>query len=235
MKKWTEEEFKNAIELNKIGYQYYEIASKLLRTERSIKNKLNKNGFFTNEKTYKEKKSCLCCNKEFISFKSENRKFCSSSCSSIINNHLHPKKIKKENTKKEILNHNNKCKNCNIDLKYSHRIFCSRNCQTEFQRKEKYEYFIDNPNDFIKNNFHPKKWLKNTILEEQNNKCKICGCINEWNDKKLIFVLDHIDGKASNNKRENLRLICPNCDSQTDTYKSKNKNSERSYRKKYYE
>jgi len=44
---------------------------------------------------------------------------------------------------------------------------------------------------------------------------------------KLVFVLDHIDGDASNNKRENLRLICPNCDSQTDTFKSKNKFSTR--------
>ena len=47
-----------------------------------------------------------------------------------------------------------------------------------------------------------------------------------------MFVLDHIDGNADNNNRENLRLICPNCDSQLDTYKSKNKNSARAkYRK----
>lgn len=50
-----------------------------------------------------------------------------------------------------------------------------------------------------------------------------------WNDKELIFILDHIDGDASNNKRNNFRLICPNCDSQLDTYKSKNKNGSRYY------
>ena len=41
--------------------------------------------------------------------------------------------------------------------------------------------------------------------------------------------VDHIDGNASNNRRDNLRCICPNCDSQLDTYKSKNKNGARYY------
>lgn len=51
-----------------------------------------------------------------------------------------------------------------------------------------------------------------------------------WNNKTLNFILDHIDGNAANNHKENLRLICPNCDSQLDTYKSKNKNSARTFR-----
>ncbi len=53
---------------------------------------------------------------------------------------------------------------------------------------------------------------------------------SKYINKHLNFVLDHIDGNASNNRENNLRLICPNCDSQLDTYKSKNKNSARQYR-----
>ena len=51
--------------------------------------------------------------------------------------------------------------------------------------------------------------------------------------ERVSFILDHIDGHASNNKRDNLRCICPNCDSQLDTYKSKNKNGDRYYYRYY--
>ena len=70
---------------------------------------------------------------------------------------------------------------------------------------------------------------KNDILKEQGGVCAICGMKPEWNGKELIFIIDHIDGFASHNYRDNLRCICPNCDSQLDTYKSKNKHGERIY------
>ena len=75
--------------------------------------------------------------------------------------------------------------------------------------------------------------FRNYILEQQNHCCAICGMPDEWNNKPLVFVLDHINGDASYSARENLRLICPNCDSQLDTFKSKNKNSARTKRKEF--
>ena len=55
------------------------------------------------------------------------------------------------------------------------------------------------------------------------NKCDICN-IATWNNKPLSLHLDHIDGNPKNNLVSNLRLLCPNCHSQTDTYCGKNVN-----------
>lgn len=63
------------------------------------------------------------------------------------------------------------------------------------------------------------------ILNEQSGKCSCCKITKFWNGKPLIFELDHIDGDNKNNKRKNLRLICPNCHSQTKTWRGRNINS----------
>lgn len=49
-----------------------------------------------------------------------------------------------------------------------------------------------------------------------------CGLKTEWNGKKLVLQVDHIDGDFSNNRKENLRFLCPNCHSQTETFGTKN-------------
>lgn len=67
------------------------------------------------------------------------------------------------------------------------------------------------------------KTVKKEILKLQDSKCKSCGIENLWNGKELMFVLDHIDGNWRNNSPSNVRLICPNCNSQTDTFGVKNK------------
>jgi len=50
----------------------------------------------------------------------------------------------------------------------------------------------------------------------------------------MPLVLDHVDGNSENNKLENFRLVCGNCDMQLPTYKNKNKGNGRHYRMKRY-
>ena len=62
----------------------------------------------------------------------------------------------------------------------------------------------------------------------------MCALPDVWLDKPLTFIVDHVDGDSENNSRENLRLLCPNCDSQLATYKSRNRGNGRHNRRKRY-
>lgn len=193
---------------------------------------------------YKErkKKYCLACGKEL---KRGQTKFCSSSCNAKYNNHKRGKMSEeiKEKIRQTWLNKKQSkenvvipklpkkacyCMNCNRELKGTQKKFCSSSCSSEYRHKIAYEHFLDGGDEFLSGGYTPKNF-KQDILKEQNYECAIegCHCKPEWNGKPLVFVLDHIDGDASNNRRNNLRMICPNCDSQLDTFKSKNKNSSR--------
>lgn len=65
-----------------------------------------------------------------------------------------------------------------------------------------------------------KRLIKAGIKKKQ---CETCGNIGQWMGKPLTIELDHIDGDRSNHRIENLRMLCPNCHSQTDTFRSKNR------------
>ena len=66
--------------------------------------------------------------------------------------------------------------------------------------------------------------LKIRLINENRleYKCAICGNTGTWNNKELILQLDHINGINNDNRIENLRFLCPNCHSQTDTFSGKN-------------
>ena len=77
-------------------------------------------------------------------------------------------------------------------------------------------------------------YVRDYLYEQQEGRCAICGIEDQWNGVTLALIVDHINGDASNNRRENLRLICPNCDSQLPTFKARNRGSGRYYRRSRY-
>jgi hypothetical protein len=81
---------------------------------------------------------------------------------------------------------------------------------------------------------HQGHYIREYLAAEQSGRCAICGAANTWLGQPLSLVLDHIDGNPTNNRRENLCLVCPNCDSQLPTYKSRNLGKGRHYRRQRY-
>jgi hypothetical protein len=63
-----------------------------------------------------------------------------------------------------------------------------------------------------------RRLIKEGVLE---NKCVLCGLGPIWNGKPLSLTLDHENGTSDDNRRENLRILCPNCHSQTPTFAGK--------------
>jgi hypothetical protein len=55
------------------------------------------------------------------------------------------------------------------------------------------------------------------------NECSLCGQLPEFNGKPLVMILDHINGVYDDHRLINLRLLCPNCNSQQDTFGSRNR------------
>jgi len=72
----------------------------------------------------------------------------------------------------------------------------------------------------IKNSSYCRTHLKYYLLKFKllKNKCYECGLKNEWMGKNLVMILDHINGINNDNRIENLRMLCPNCNSQQKTF-----------------
>lgn len=66
--------------------------------------------------------------------------------------------------------------------------------------------------------------LKQRLINEGllEYKCAICG-LTQWQNKPIVLQLDHINGINNDHRLNNLRFLCPNCHSQTETYAGRNK------------
>lgn len=204
-------------------------------TKRTLRNICNKYGIdlsvfdtkLTPEKYYENPKYCQQCGK-IIPYEKRINKFCSSSCAATYNNtgRVRIKKTdKKLSEKQQVSKEKHYCLFCGKELtKYHQEKFCSQKCQLEQTHKKFIERWKNGDESGLKGEYGISSHIRRYLFEKYNNKCQCCGWgeINQYTGKYPLEI-HHIDGDYTNNKEENLQLLCPNCHSLTETYKAHNK------------
>ena len=167
---------------------------------------------------------CLNCGKEIevpIGWKGHRNKFCSQSCAASYNNLNRNKKI-------------NVCEHCGKEL--NNKSHKNKYCSFECQHNHEYEEYIKRWNSGEENGLRGKydvsSHIRRYLFEKYDNKCQLCG----WGMEnpithKIPLQIHHINGDCTNNKEENLQLLCPNCHSLTETFGRLNENSKRIFRR----
>ena len=164
------------------------------------------------------------------------KKFCNSKCSALYSNY-HSELLKKCKRGPKTGNYTshgcvNICRNCGKVI--SGEKFCNMSCKCEYDRdRQIFKWLCGELSGTCPSG--AKSYVKFWALRNSKFSCSACG----WNKlnpytRNSTLEVDHIDGDSSNNASENIRILCPNCHSLTSTYKGSNKNSCRTYRKKYY-
>jgi hypothetical protein len=162
---------------------------------------------------------CMCCSVS-LPYAKRSRKYCGRRCFG---------KENKRNMAERVATHveapalTGTCTFCKKDTENSKNGFCTI-CNTANIHRMCWR-----GTETAKTDRGRKKWL----LLTRENCCAVCRGL-EWLGKKIPLELDHIDGNHKNNVESNLRLICPNCHAQTETYKNKNKGKGRHFRKQRY-
>ena len=111
------------------------------------------------------------------------------------------------------------CGSCGKPIKPT-QYFCSYQCQQDedFRSRSDLANSTGNARDAWKTDHAIRRFL----LKTRPNQCVLCDGV-EWKNQPIPLVMDHINGNSDDWRLINLRLICPNCDAQTPTYKGKNK------------
>ena len=158
-------------------------------------------------------KHCLSCT-NILQFEKRLRyRFCSSSCAATYNNNEKPTR--------------RRCLCCDNLTGKGSKYYCSPKCMREFHWREKVDAILSS--GLIPSAPTGRKYF----LSKHGNICQICSRC-DWDGVPIPLVLDHINGNPDDWRIENLRLICPNCDALTPTYKGKNKGNGRASRRQRY-
>jgi len=77
---------------------------------------------------------------------------------------------------------------------------------------------------FVENSITDRRKIKLVLFRNEIKKkeCELCGQDENWRGKKMSLILDHINGVNDDNRLENLRIVCPNCNATLETNGGKN-------------
>jgi 5-methylcytosine-specific restriction endonuclease McrA len=167
---------------------------------------------------------CKKCNKEFVP-SSGLKRYCSLACRNSRNFSTATKLKIKESLKTgystgRLTSHHYKLEFATEDERL--QFISRKNELFENRKKERYKKIMEAPFESL-----AFERIRERVICEQNYKCNIC-LIDSWQDKPISLELDHIDGESSNNTRSNLMALCPNCHSQTPTFRGRNIRTRRS-------
>ena len=121
----------------------------------------------------------------------------------------------------------NKCKCCKKDFipgRNTLGIYCSNQCQSDFQYLSYIDRWKNNLEDGMSGKYGLSNHIRRYLFDRFDSKCSRC----DWSEmniysNKIPLEIDHIDGNHENNLEDNLVLLCPNCHTLTPTYRGKNK------------
>jgi len=121
-----------------------------------------------------------------------------------------------------------KCLSCGKETARSTYKYCSNACQGEYQYQSYIEKWRTGNKIGLQRMGIVSRHIKRYLRRKFGDKCCLCGWAEINSKTKIIpLVADHIDGDWRNNIENNLRLICPNCDSLNPTYAGSNRGSGR--------
>ena len=125
------------------------------------------------------------------------------------------------------------CLNCGKLLNNIQTKYCSNICQADYQYKQYINRWKSGEETGLSGEYGISQHIRRYLMNKYSSRCQQCGQgeVNQYTNTTPLEI-HHIDGDYKNNNEDNLQLLCPNCHSLTETYKSHNKNG-RKQRAKY--